>query len=159
MRGAQNIELGAKYTLPNDGLLTFTLFDTAKTNQAFNYDTGKQDSNGNSIYKTLYNASEFTYGYEVDLAYKPSKNSFVSIAYANTNSRKNNGTDGKIILLEKMGIAKHTFNLFGSYTLPGKINPLRKQGQLTVFGNVKYVSKRKLPDSWLDDVLDHTRFI
>ena len=38
--------------------------------------------------------------------------------------------------------------------LPGKINPLRKQGQLTVFGNVKYVSKRKLPDSWLDDVLD-----
>ena len=61
MRGAQNIELGTKYTLPNDGLLTFTLFDTAKTNRAFNYDTGKQDSNGEIIYKTLYSARIYTW--------------------------------------------------------------------------------------------------
>ena len=154
MRGAQNIELGAKYTLPNDGLLTFTLFDTAKTNQAFNYDTGEKDSNSDIIYKTLYSASEFTSGYEVDLAYKPSKNSFMSIAYANTNSHKKESKSGKINTLEVMGIARHTFNLFGSYTLPGKINPLRKQGQLTVFGNVKYVGKRKLPDSWLSGALN-----
>lgn len=155
MLGAQNIELGTKYTLPNDGLLTFTLFNTAKTNQAFSYNTGKKDSNDEIIYKTLYSASEFTHGYEVDLAYKPSENSFVSIAYANTNSRKNQRIGSKINSFEKMGIAKHTFNLFGSYTLPGKINPLRKQGQLTVFGNVKYVSKRKLPMSpWVNKVLD-----
>lgn len=154
IRGAENIEFGVKHTLPNDGLLTFTVFDTSKTNQAYNYNTGKKDTSGDDIYITLYDANKFTFGYEVDLAYKPSDNSFVSATYANTSSMTNTGSSGKIISKETTGIAEHTFNLFGSYTLLGKINPLREHGQLTVFGNIKYVGKRDLPDSWLASKLD-----
>ena len=162
MQSTENKEIGVKYSLPNNGLLTATYFQTAKKDMKYLWDTGNRDSEDAIIYSTKYDGRDYTKGFEVDLSFKPTPALFVSMTYARLNAKSNRVPGDNIIskgasLIEydMTGVAKDTFNVFSRYTLPKSMQAI-KTGQVSVFGNIKHVGKRYLPGSWAVRNFDST---
>ena len=163
MQSTENKEIGVKYSLPNNGLLTATYFQTAKKDVKYSWDTGRTDADGNKIYDPKYDGREYTKGFEVDLSFKPTPALFVSMTYARLNAKSNRvpgytniakGTSLKEF--DMSGVAKDTFNVFSRYTLPKSMQAF-KTGQVSVFGNIKHVGKRYIAGSWTISNFDSTK--
>ena len=161
MESTENKEIGVKYSLPDNGLLTATYFQTAKKDMKYSWDTGNTDSEGAIIYSTKYDGRDYTKGFEVDLSFKPTPALFVSMTYARLNAKSNRVpgyktiTKASLIEYDMTGVAKDTFNVFSRYTLPKSMQAI-KTGQVSVFGNIKHVGKRYLPGSWAVRNFDST---